>query len=327
MIKKLLNYLENNIPNKKIYIQAHNFPDQDAMSSAFGLQTLLKIKGYSSEIVYDGVLQRYSLLKMMNELKIEAYNIADLEITSDSLIIHVDSTCGQSNVTKLPGTSIAVIDHHQVSDPGGVPFVDIRSNYGSCSTIIGTYFKDLNIEPSIEAATALKIGLSIDTAMLTRGVNHQDLEIFNWLFNSANNTLVDRILRNNLRLSDLKYFNLLLNKINIYKKLYYCYFPDGCEKNLLGILGDFALSLDEIETVVLMAKNENEINISVRNEMPNKNANELVQHVLKDIGSGGGHENLAAGVIWDADKFDEDMFHKKVISYIYNTADQPVQIH
>ena len=42
------------IRNKHVYIQMHNFPDPDAIASAFGLQYLLRAKGFASTIVYKG---------------------------------------------------------------------------------------------------------------------------------------------------------------------------------------------------------------------------------------------------------------------------------
>ena len=42
-----------------IYIQTHNFPDPDAISSAFGLQNLLFFKGIKSTICYKGKIDRY----------------------------------------------------------------------------------------------------------------------------------------------------------------------------------------------------------------------------------------------------------------------------
>ena len=36
-----------------VYIQTHNFPDPDAIASAYGLQKLLEIYGTESELCYE----------------------------------------------------------------------------------------------------------------------------------------------------------------------------------------------------------------------------------------------------------------------------------
>ena len=40
-----LDELVTQINRKHVYIQTHNFPDPDAIASAFGLQELLKLRG------------------------------------------------------------------------------------------------------------------------------------------------------------------------------------------------------------------------------------------------------------------------------------------
>lgn len=38
----------------RTYIQTHNFPDPDAIASAFGLQHFLNYHGIKADICYDG---------------------------------------------------------------------------------------------------------------------------------------------------------------------------------------------------------------------------------------------------------------------------------
>ena len=68
-------------------------------------------------------------------------------------------------------------------------------------------------------------------------------------------------------------------------------------QNLLGILGDFFISLEEAEFVVLCARNANVINVSVRSEREDWNASRVVQKALDGIGFGGGHADMAGGMI------------------------------
>ncbi len=52
-------------------MQTHDFPDHDAIASAFGLQGVLAGAGVPSRIVYAGDLQRDSLRRMIRDLGIE----------------------------------------------------------------------------------------------------------------------------------------------------------------------------------------------------------------------------------------------------------------
>ena len=58
----------------KVYIQTHNFPDPDAIASAFGLQVFLKEHGIEAEICYDGKIERLSTRKMFDVFGIAVKN-------------------------------------------------------------------------------------------------------------------------------------------------------------------------------------------------------------------------------------------------------------
>lgn len=51
----------------KVYLQTHNFPDPDAISSAFGLKRYLEYYGITSTICYVGSIDRFNTRKMMDE--------------------------------------------------------------------------------------------------------------------------------------------------------------------------------------------------------------------------------------------------------------------
>lgn len=302
---------------KRVFIQCHNFPDHDAVASAYGLQSLLKEFDIKASIIYKGEIQRESLLKMITSLNIEIHNCSDFNIEESDKIIIVDGCVENSNVENLLGEEIGVIDHHQGKIPTYLKYTDIRADYGACSTIIYSYYKELNINIPPKVATALIIGLNMDTAQLTRGVSQADIDAYPDLHKNADIGLVNTILRNYIQTKDLNFYKLLLNNISIKDKYAFCFFEEGCNQNLLGILGDFILSLEEVEFVVLCAKNNNVINFSVRNESEELNAATIIQEVLKDIGFGGGHMDMAGGVIKDLEKFKqeelEDKFYKMTV--------------
>lgn len=313
IIKELISELKD---EKNLYIQTHNFPDHDAIASAYGLQVLLKNFNIDSKIIYKGDIQRDSLKKMMESLNIKAYNYTELDLKEYDKNIIVDGCVFNKNVDDLTGDEICVIDHHLVERPEALALVDIRSDYGSCSTIIYSYYEELNIDVPQNAATALLTGLNMDTALLTRGVSEADVSAFACLYVKANISLVNTILRNYIQTKDLDFYRYLLSNIKIKDKYAFCYFKDGCNQNLLGILGDFLLALEEIDFTVLCAKNESIINLSVRNENDMLDAAHIIQDVLSGIGFGGGHSDMAGGVIKDINRFDEkeifDKFYNKI---------------
>lgn len=289
-----------------VYIQTHNFPDHDAVASAFGLQHLLRQFGKASHIIYEGDIQRDSLKKMIEDLKIRIEHNTKHNLTENHKIIIVDGCKGNKNVTDLIGDEIAVIDHHEVTATEDVRFVDIRPEYGACSSIIYDYFREYNLSVPRDIATALMIGINMDTALLTRGVSESDVQAYADLYPLADIRLQNALLRNFIQTKDLEFYRYAINNVVIHGDAAFCYFPEGCNQNLLGILGDFFLALEEVDFVVLCANNQGKINFSLRNERKEWNAALIIQDVLQGIGFGGGHQDMAGGIIHDVSHFNRD---------------------
>ena len=85
-------------------------------------------------------------------------------LAQEDKIVIVDGCKGNTNVTDLIGDEVAVIDHHNI-DPGGVQddvkYSDIRSHLEACSTLIYSYFQDLQFEVPRNISTALLTGLLV----------------------------------------------------------------------------------------------------------------------------------------------------------------------
>jgi nanoRNase/pAp phosphatase (c-di-AMP/oligoRNAs hydrolase) len=298
---------------RPVYVQTHDFPDCDAIASAFGLQMLLKNAGVPSRIVHRGDLQRDSLRRMIRDLGIDVGQASGIEIAPRDLIVIVDGCKGSKNVTELAGDEIAVIDHHDVKTPDNVPFVDIRPGFGACATLIYGYYQEPRVEIPREVATALMIGINMDTAFLTRQVSKEDIQAYADLYSRADVRLENSILRNSIQTRDLEFYRHALANVQVRDGVAFCWFPEGCNQNLLGILGDFFITLEEAEFVVLCARNDGVINVSVRSEREDWNASRVVQAALNGIGFGGGHADMAGGIIHDPRETDGPQLHERFL--------------
>ncbi len=300
-IRELIDRLKK---EKRVFIQPHDFPDPDAVTTAFGMQRLLDHFGVQSHIVYNKLIERGSLKKLIRDLKIDIRETGSYGMKAGEKIILVDGCKGNSNVTNLIGEEFACIDHHAVIAPDDVTFSDIRENYGACATIIGSYYMELGLELPGDVATALMIGITRDTALFTRGVSEDDLNVYSHCFLSADVDYVNAMIRNNICANDLQYYRYMMDNMRCSGRLAFCCFQDGCGPNLMGILSDFMLSLVEIEFVMLCAVNDDMVNFSIRCENEKWNAADVIRAFMKDKGFGGGHAEMAGGVIYDASLFD-----------------------
>lgn len=283
-----------------IFIQPHDFPDPDAVASAFALASLLKHWNIPCEILYQGFIQRQALSRMISALNIPLRHASSYLVGPEDAVIVVDGCPENRNVTHSGGKVIAVIDHHDSSGKSGNHLIDLRKEYGSCSAIITEYWQYEGLIPTADTATALLIGIARDTDHFKRMISEYDLKAFQFLWPLADQAVYYRIIRNNIEKDDRIYYRILMNSMNLTGNTATVYFPEGCPVGMMGILGDFLLSMNDVDFTLIAAMNGKDINVSIRSEVSTLNAASLIQMLLKGRGWGGGHDEMAGGIVPDA---------------------------
>ncbi len=282
----------------RIYIQTHNFPDPDAIASAFGLQKLLELYEIKSELCYDGRIDKLSASKMLDVFQIQMHSYDNLrpKLRKDDYIICVDSQKHSGNVTDFVGDEVACIDHHPTFVEMEYQYQDIRIT-GACATLIAEYYELLGQKPEKDVATALLYGLKMDTLQFTRGVTELDIRMFGFLFSYSDQDKLSDIERNNMEFNDLKAYGAAIENIELYDNIGFSCIPFSCPDALIAILSDFILALVEVEVAIVYSYREDGVKFSVRSEDDGIHAGNLVHDALEEIGSGGGHAFMAGGLI------------------------------
>lgn len=281
-----------------VYIQTHNFPDPDAIASAFGLQKLLAACGVSSKLCYDGKIDKLSASKMLDTFCLELLPYEDLiaDMKETDRIICVDTQKHGGNVTDFIGDEIACIDHHPTFVPMEYKYQDIRMT-GACATLIAEYYSLSGITPDRDVATALLYGLKMDTLNLTRGVTALDIEMLGYLFQYCDPDTLADLERNNMEFTDLKAYGAAIENIELYDKIGISSVPFTCPDALVAILSDFILALIEVEVAIVISFRKDGVKLSARSEDPDIHAGNLLHKALADIGNGGGHATMGGGFI------------------------------
>lgn len=302
----------NNIKKDKVFIQTHNFPDPDAVASAFGLQNLLKTRGIESTICYKGEYGRGSTKNLVDVLDIEMINMEILNMHTDDEIILVDSQKGNANIIDLIGDEIICIDHHPTFEKAEYRLSDIRPDVGACASIIASYYYESGIDIPQNVATALMYGIKIDTANMTRGVSELDLDIFYKLFWKCDRALLHSLDNSRIFFDDLKAYALAIESISIYDNLSFATAGKNCPEALIATISDFVLALDEVGLSVVYSIKKDGIKLSVRSDSPKLDAGRLTNDALAGIGNGGGHPTMAGGFV----PFRPDMSEKILLDLI-----------
>ncbi len=285
------------ITKEHVYIQMHNYPDQDALASAYGLQALLGGRGIKSTVCYTGRIDKYNTLRMIELLHMDIYNNNEFSMDPEDEIIMVDGQTGNVNMVNFIGRKVACIDHHPMQEVSGYRFYDIRSELGACSTLIACYFVENHIDVPVEAATALAYGIKMDTANLSRRVSNLDIDMYCLLYKKADKDILSSFENSSLRKKDLLAYQEAISNLKLYGRIGIAKIGNDCSEAIIGSISDFLLTVSEVDFTLVYSYRVGGLKFSVRSESKVLDAGRVIKEALLGFGDGGGHATVAAGFI------------------------------
>ena len=298
MTEKLERLLQA-ITHKHVYIQTHNFPDPDAIASAYGLQQLLKHFGIEATVCYQGEIERFNTNYIIEKLDIKFSKLVDINeaLQEDDEVILVDAQKFNGNVVDITGEEIASIDHHPIFIPTEYRFSDIRPEVGACASMIASYFFDNDIPMDNQTALVLTFGIRSDTAKLSRGVSQLDMDMLCKLFPLCDKDVIYYLETSELEFGDLQAYAKAIESIQLYEgNVAFAFAGDNCQEALVASVSDFILSLREVSFCVVYSCKDLGVKYSVRC-VSELDAGIITAKALAGLGSGGGHQVMAGGFV------------------------------
>lgn len=281
-----------------IVIQCHDNPDADALASGYALYLYFKRSGKEPYFMYRGFnkVEKSNLMIMLSELEIPVHYEPDFNRVPE-LLVTVDCQYGQRNVTLTEAKNVAIIDHHQVTVE--LPKMsEVRSNIGSCATIVWDMLREENfpINADMTLMTALYYGLYSDTNKLSEMAHPLDRDMADSLmFNEA---LIKHMSNSNISMGELLITGrAFLSNEYIEKDKCMIVEAEPCDPCILGVISDFVLETDKVDTCVAFYESPLEVKFSVRSCSKEVHANELAAFIAEGLGGGGGHLYKAGGTI------------------------------
>jgi len=289
----------------EVFIQPHNVPDPDAIASSFGLQVLLEEMGLKAIIVFEQELEKANSLRMLESFDITMHPASEVEtLGAEDWTVLVDVQKENANLTDLVTEEVACIDHHNDNGFDEYQFKDVRPQYGSCSAIIAEYWNDAGLTPPTNVATALLYGIRSDTDGLSRGVHLRDIESYFQLYGHADMSKITELDNNSIHISVLKNYSKAFETVEVYGQTGFISLESN-DDSLLGSASDILLSVENVDIVVAYAIRDTGLKYSIRSIDKYVSAAELVRHMVKGYGVGGGHDTMAGGFI-PAEEFPVD---------------------
>ncbi len=288
-------------PGARTVVQTHDYPDIDAVASAWAIAELLRLRGREASVAHRGTIRSRSLARLVTELGIGISDEGEEPAGAARDIIVVDGSPDNGNVTLFPGRLVGVVDHHFASERPDAPFLDLRPEMASCSSIVFGYWIEEGATPPRGIATALLAGIQSDTDFLSRRSSPGDFHAYAGLLDSGDCELASRIVRTTFDLRELGLIAGALSRARVEEGLLYAQAEGPCGQEALAVVADFALRAEELRAAVVAGRDETGMHFSVRSKSPRLSAFALVRRALEGIGSGGGHSHSAGGIVAAAD--------------------------
>lgn len=292
-IEQLLSVIDNDL----VYIQTHNYPDQDALATAHGLKLLLEHYGKKAIVCYKGAIDKANTLQMISLLQLDIVPADTIEFSASDETILVDCQQGNSNVKSYCGTVIACIDHHKEQETSNYRFHDIRPECGACASIIASYYLESDIPISKLLATTFTYAIRMDTNCLNRHVSDLDLKLYSTLYKKSDIGILSQLDSCTMKLQDLQIYYHAIENLRFCHTMALLDLGDDCSEAIMGQISDFMLTLEEVDIIVSHSFRDNGIKFTVRSSCKDLDASEVVRAALNELGDGGGHPSMAAGFI------------------------------
>lgn len=315
------NILEDLLQYHQIVVQCHDNPDADAIASAFGVYAYLKQKGKAVRIIYSGEssYMKSNLKIMLEDLHIPAEYVT--EMPECELLVCVDCQYGGGNVTGFQAKKVAVLDHH-LDGGHNADYADIRSHYGSCSTLVYRCLTECGYDllQDKDLSTALYYGLYMDTSGFGEMKHPCDFDMMDELV--IDKDIFFKMRNSNFTFHELEIAAMALIRYNYNPEKRIAYIRSNpCDRNMLGVISDLLIQVDTVDTCIVYAEEREGYRISARSCGQEVTAENLVAFLTDQVGNGGGHTNKAGGFI-EKKRLKSRKEYTSIENYIYKKTDE-----
>ncbi|MBN1221974.1 MAG: DHH family phosphoesterase [Candidatus Aminicenantes bacterium] len=281
-------------------ILPHDNPDPDAIAASWGIVHLLK-KDLSlvSTIAYGGLIGRAENRAMVKELKIPLVPYKPHLIKNGPAIIMVDCQPHTGN-SSLPQdvTPDIVIDHHPMRETTKANhWTYVNEKMGAASTIIAATLIERKIFLTKRLATALFYAIKSETRDLGWEGTREDYDNYISLLPRVDFKSLFRISHPPLSPLYYKSIKAALSRSSVHRYAVVCPMDKVPYPELPAEIADFLILREKIEVSFTLGFYEGDLFLSLRSLKPGLDSADLMQHMVRDYGTGGGHKAMAGGKI------------------------------
>ncbi len=279
----------------KVLILLHNDPDPDAMASGLALRSILHRTRQTAVIGALHGVTRPENQRMQHLLDIHIEIIKPEQLSSFDRIAMVDVQPHYFH--GILSHADLVIDHHPEQAGYNAVYKDIRTSYGSTSTILCEHLRAVDEKISERVATAMLYAIKSDTLFFNRQANPVDIDAFSYLYPLADAMLVRKMEGAEITLERLDYVIRARQQARMADQVFCTFLGNLPREDFIPYVADFYLSLENVKWTIVAGIVNDSLVMSVRNLGFQKNAGEFVRKYFAHLGSAGGHRAMAKAVV------------------------------
>ncbi|WP_058995232.1 bifunctional oligoribonuclease/PAP phosphatase NrnA [Haloarcula sp. CBA1127] len=286
---------------ESLTIVCHNNPDPDCLASALALGRIAAAVGIDERrILYSGEISHQQNRSFVNllEMDLREFDAADVtDRDSSELLAFVDHSVPGSNNRVPEDVSVdIVIDHHPAEDISA-RFVDHRVEIGATATILTEYLRDLEIELDDRLATALLFAIRRETLGFLRGVTPDEYGAAGFLTGTADSDLLRQLSSPSVSGATVDAIADAIENRTVRGSVLISHVGRTGERDALPQAADYLATLEGVETAIVFGIVEDTIQLSARSTDSRVNIGDVLSESLGDVGSAGGHREMAGGEV------------------------------
>lgn len=281
-------------------VVAHDNPDPDAIASAVALVRVARFAGTDAEACYYGDISHQENRALVNLLDIEMRQLdaeADPreEFAAFALVDH--SRPGVNDSLPEATEPLIIVDHHPPREPIDAEFLDLRDSVGATSTLLVEYLDRLGVTPDTQVATALLYGIRTDTKDFTREVSGADFDAAASLLTNADASILDRVESPSFNPAVLDVLARAIGARERRGSVVASCVGEITDRDALAQAAERLLDMDGVNTTLVYGYRDGVVYASGRTRGADIDLGETLRDALDQIGSAGGHADMAGAQI------------------------------
>ncbi len=216
---------------------------------------------------------------------------------ADLLLAFVDHSVPGANNQVPEGTPVDIVIDHHPAENIEARFVDHREEIGAAATILTQYVRTLDIDPDSVLATALLFAIRRETLNFLRGVTREEYDAAGYLHDHMDRDLLRQLSTPSITGATLDAIATAIDNRTTRSAVLISHIGRTTERDAVPQAAGYLATLEGVETVIVFGIVHEAIHLSARSPDPRIHVGNVLRTTFEDVGSGGGHHDVAGGEI------------------------------